>query len=206
MSGVQIEFPLGGNLRQSSSRSSASKEGYDLFVTTEPTDEAREQTARVASCLLRRLGVREATRPFHVTLWKLGMRKEFSRLRMAETIEQLKTVCFEPFMLRFDEIVSLKRTDPKWPLVLRCSKPVEPLFDLYRRIAEAQSPVGVEGVSVPTFTPHMTLFYSYCKIGRKDLKPPVSWPVSWLVRDFHIIWSHLGDCRHERLWTWPPSA
>jgi 2'-5' RNA ligase len=151
---------------------------------------------------MRRFGVREAIRPLHVTLSALGRRSRFSTLDLAARKEELSSVALEPFMLVFDQLMSYDRRDGKKPLVLCCSSPNRHLLDLRSRIVEAQKQPGVEDGTARGFSPHMTLFYTHHFVRRQQLERAVE----WLVADFHIIWSHTGECRHESLWRWPPLA
>lgn len=200
MSRVQFEFDLNGGGRGNPPASS--KAGADLFIALQPTEAANNLAIDIANDFMRRLGVTEAIRPPHVTLWELGKRGGLSALDLAAKKEELSSVGIEPFMLTFDEIMSFRRKSEKGALVLCCSQPNPYLVELRRQIGEAQRPPGVEGGAMPPFTPHMTLFYTHHAILRQRLETPVR----WLVRDFHLIWSHAGECRHESLWHWPPSA
>lgn len=200
MSRVQFEFDLNG--AGHNNPPSASKAGTDLFVGLQPTEAAERQSLEIASDLMHRLDVTEAVRPLHVTLDGLGNRKEFSITGLAAKKEELSSIFIEPFMLTLDQIMSLGRLDGKKALVLCCGQPNPYLLELQQKIVEAQRQPGIEGKSARSFMPHMTLFYSHQIVLRQRLETPVR----WLVRDFHIIWSHTGECRHESLWQWPPSA
>jgi len=151
---------------------------------------------------MHRLNVNEEIRPPHVTLYGLGMHNSFSLMDLAAKKEELSSVVVEPFMLTFDQIMSFQRPHDKKALVLCCSQPNRYLIELQKNIAEAQRQPGIESDATRTFTPHLTLFYTDQLVMRQSLETPVR----WLVRDFHIIWSHAGECRHESLWQWPPLA
>jgi 2'-5' RNA ligase len=202
MSAAQPELALGGDGDDGPPPPLASRTQVDLFLALQLSEMASRQATDIAGDFMVRLGVAEAIRPLHMTLWPLGKRSGFSTLDLAAKKEQLSSVFFEPFMLKFDEIMSFQRREGKWALVLCCSRSNAFLFQLYRQIIDAQRQPGVEGGTVPAFNPHVTLFYSHQKVPRQPLKTPVR----WLVRDFHMIWSHTGEREHESLWHWPPSA
>jgi 2'-5' RNA ligase len=202
MSQAQFEFNLGGGGGDRTPPLSPIRESTDLFFGLRPSDRANQLATNIAGDLMRRFGVAEPIRPLHVSLQPLRRRETYSDLELAEIKEQLSSVFFEPFMLKFDEIMSFDKKEGKHALVLCCSKPNTFLLDLHRRMIEAQGQPGVEGGSVPGLTPHMTLFYTHQTVLRQSLETPVR----WLVRDFHMLWSHAGECRHESLWQWPPSA
>jgi 2'-5' RNA ligase len=204
MSHAQFEFDLNGrgNNRPLSPPAAVSKSDTDLYVGLQPAAVANTLATEIAGDFMRRLRVTEAIRPLHVTLSALGRRSRFSTLDLAAKMEELSSVVIEPFMLTFDQIMSFDRHADKKALVLCCSRPNAYLHDLQRKIAEAQRQPGIEAEMARAFTPHMTLFYTQQHVLRQSLKTPVK----WLVRDFHILWSHIGECRHESLWQWPPSA
>jgi 2'-5' RNA ligase len=200
MSRTQFEFDLtggGGN-----NPPPAPKSRIDLFVGLQAPATAAGQAAEIAGDFMRRLGVAEEIRPPHVTLHGLGMHSRFSLMDLAAKKEELSSVAVEPFMLTFDQIMSFQRPHDKKALVLCCSQPNRYLIELQRNIADAQRQPGIDNESTQAFTPHLTLFYTDQMIMRQSLETPVR----WLVRDFHIIWSHTGECRHESLWQWPPLA
>ena len=201
MSHAQPEFDLGGN-GSNTSPPLTSKGKVDLFLALQPPEPADRQMKETADDFMSRLNVVESIRPAHVTLLKLGKRSEFSTLDLAALMEQLSTVQLEPFMLKFDDIMSFRSKEEKPPLVLCCSRPNKLLLELHRKIIEALSQPGIESESVQAFTPHMTLFYTQQTV----LRQPLNAPIRWLVQDFHMIWSHSGERRHESLWRWPPSV
>lgn len=200
MSRAQFEFDLTGS--EDNSPPPSFKARIDLFVGLQAPATAARHASDIADDFMRRLGVTEEIRPPHVTLHQLGMHSRFSLMDLAAKKEELSSVSVEPFMLTFDQIMSFQRPYEKKALVLCCSQPNRYLIELRKKIAEAQGQPGVETNALPTFTPHLTLFYTEQLVMRQSLGTAVR----WLVRDFHIIWSHTGECRHESLWQWPPLA
>jgi RNA 2',3'-cyclic 3'-phosphodiesterase len=202
MTHTQLKLDLGGDPNHVSSRVAPNKERIDLFVALQPAEDAKEYALGIADDYLHRLGIDDMVRPLHVSLQELGLRRLFSTTHIAEKMEALSIISFQPFMLEFDEILTFGREGGKRPLVLCCSQENQRLLALRQSIFQAQWPPGLEAKSPPPFTAHMTLFYTHRSVTRQELKKPVR----WLVQDFHIIWSHSGECRHESLWHWPPSA
>lgn len=200
MSRAQFEFDLTGG--EDNNPPPSFKARVDLFVGLQASAAAARQATDIAGVFMRRLGVAEEIRPPHVTLQGLGMHNMFSLMDLAAKKEELSSVAVEPFMLTFDQIMSFQRPHDKKALILCCSQPNRYLIELQKNIAAAQSQPGVESEATRTFTPHLTLFYTEQLVMRQSLETPVR----WLVRDFHIIWSHIGECRHESLWQWPPLA
>lgn len=198
MTRVQFEFALdgGGNNPPPSPRA-----GMDLFVGLRPSDTASRLSTDIAEDFMRRFDVSEAVRPLHVTLSALGRHSRLSTLELAAKMEELSSVAVKPFMLVFDQIMSFDRHADKKALVLCCRQPNRSLLELQRRIIDVQKPPGIEDETRQAFTPHMTLFYTHQTVLRQPLKTPVE----WCVRDFHILRSHIGECRHESMWHWPPS-
>lgn len=201
MSRVQLEFDLNGG-GGGNPPSADTKVAIDLFLGLQLAKEANNLATDVAHGFMQRLGVTEPIRPPHVTLWELGIRDSFSNMDLAAKKEELSSVVFEPFILEFDEIMSFQSKGNKAPLVLCCSQPNPNLLELHRLIAEAQAQPGVDGGKARAFNPHVTLFYTHHSVLRQPLKTPVR----WLVREFHMLWSHTGACEHESLWHWPSSA
>jgi 2'-5' RNA ligase len=201
MSQAQFELDLGGG-RDRAPPPTVVREGTDLFIGLQPSEAGHRLATAIAGTFMGRFGIAEAIRPLHVTLQALRRRNTYSDLELAAIKEQLSSVVFEPFMLKFDEIMSFDRREGKQALVLCCRRPNAFLFDLHRSIVEAQGQPGVDGGSIAGLTPHMTLFYTHQTV----LRQPLETPVRWLVRDFHILWSHTGACEHESLWHWPPVA
>ena len=200
MSRAQFEFDLTGG--EDNNPLPTFKTRIDLFVGLQAPAAAARQSTEIAGDFMRRLGVTEEIRPPHVTLHELGEHNRFSLMDLAAKKEELSSVAIEPFMLTFDQIMSFQRPHGKKALVLCCSQPNRYLIELRKNIVEAQRQPGIESEATRIFTPHLTLFYTEQLVMRQSLETPVR----WLVRDFHIIWSHAGECRHESLWQWPPLA
>ncbi len=201
MASEQIEFGFGGNTGHR--RPCAAVDVDDnFFIGLQPGDAAQRSAKHVADDLQRRLGVSEPIRPLHVTMQELGRYRVFPPTLLLEKKDALSVIRFEPFAVTFDEIMSFRRNDGKSPLVLCASRHNAELFDLRRKIFEAQQPPGIALARTPAFTPHMTLFYTRKTTERQRL----SVPIEWVVRQFCIIRSYHGDTEHGVLWNWPACA
>lgn len=203
MSLLQLEFDLGhrsGRPPLSHGNDNEHLDGNDVFVVLQPDTEAEIEAKDVATRFMRRSGLTAALRPPHVSIQALGRYCDIFPTALAEIIEALMTVQFEPFTVTFDQVMSFDRNGEKPPFVLCSSRRAGPLFDLHRQVCEARAQPGTDLGAVPAFTPHMTLFYGRKVIPRESLAVSVS----WLVRQFLIVRSHHGERRHEVLWRWPP--
>jgi 2'-5' RNA ligase len=96
-----------------------------------------------------------------------------------------------------DRAKSFPRKSGNRPLVLAASAPSASLRQFHADLGAALGGAGLR-TERRSFSPHLTLLWD-----RLQLKEaPVS-PVSWMAREFVLLYSFRGESRHELLGRWP---
>ncbi len=104
---------------------------------------------------------------------------------------------FPPFELTFDVALSFRNRRATCPFVLTCEH--KGSVHAFHAAVHAWFSEGGEKSKKPSFTPHMTLVWDQKMIPKYVLERPLS----WTVRDFALIRSHVGKSRYDILGRWP---
>ena len=129
----------------------------------------------------------------HVTLAILGAALDNRTLSAAGWAAD--RVSLPAFDARFDRAMTFGRADG--PFVLTGEAGLTPVRRLRPALAQALADQGFRAGS--TYRPHMTLSYGR---RRHVAEHPIT-PLAFPVRAFHLVRSHVGLSRHERLASWP---
>ena len=180
--------------------------GYDrpardrLFFAVVPDERAARRTADIADRLrsLHGLKGRPLTIPrFHVSLHWLGDYDGVPRGIVARAHEAASRISEKPFPVTFDRAATFSRLVGNHPLVLRSANSLAALVTLHQKLLDAMKRAGLKARGPKRLTPHMTLLYA----NQKIVAAPVD-PVEWIVRDFVLIHSLVGESRYVRLGQW----
>ena len=160
----------------------------DETDTPRVTGEAA-QCMRSAGLAVRRTDVVR----LHVTLAILGAALDNRTLSMAGWAAD--RVSLPAFDARFYRAMTFGRSDG--PFVLTGQAGLMPVRRLRTALAYALADQGLRVRS--TYQPHMTLSYGRRRHVAEHAIPPLAFP----VQAFHLVRSHVGLSRHERLASWP---
>lgn len=181
-----------------------SADRFNLFFAVFPDEETAVKIKDVAARLQARHELKGrpfAARRFHVSLQGLGSqyeRRPAEIVKAAESAAEL--VASSPFDVVFDRVDSFDRKhSSRFPLVLLGHEGLATLRDFYMKLGAALKTSGLGRYAGASFEPHVTLLY-----GDKRLEGehPIVPPISWTVKSFALVWSHVGKRRYERLGTW----
>jgi 2'-5' RNA ligase len=78
------------------------------------------------------------------------------------------------------------------------SEPLEALRMFRERLGFALMRAGIPFEQGRRFTPHVTLLYGGQPMPEKEIEP-----ISWLVEDFALIDSFIGETKHVEVGRWP---
>jgi 2'-5' RNA ligase len=137
-------------------------------------------------------------RRLHVSLIGLEQASILNRSLVYDARAAIDSVCFEPFEIRFDSVMSL-RSRASRPIALLATERNPALHSVVMRVADKLDALGILASGFKEdFLVHMTLIYYDKPVMPEHLSKPVSWMVDrlWLAR------SLVGQGTHEFLW--PP--
>ena len=129
----------------------------------------------------------------HVTLAILGAALDDRLLSAAGWAAD--RVSLPAFDARFDRAMTFGRSDG--PFVLTGQAGLAPVCRLRTALAQALADQGFR--TKASYRPHMTLSYGCRRHVAEHAIPPLAFP----VQAFHLVRSHVGLSRHERLASWP---
>ncbi len=171
-----------------------------LFFGLFPDAETAARLARLAQDLRRTHGLNgrplEARR-FHVTLSHLGDFAGLPQNIVAAAIEAASKVSTTIFDVEFDWAASFSGKPGNLPFVLRAADGNDALMDFQRALCVEMIKAGVRYKGGSMFTPHVTLLYDAVSVPRQEIEP-----IRWIVREFVLIRSLLGQTKHIALERW----
>jgi 2'-5' RNA ligase len=135
---------------------------------------------------------------FHVSLHGLGEYDGLPRGIVAAATEAAATIAAAPFDVTFDHVMSFSGSPRHRPFVLRGSDGLAALTAFQRTLGVAMAKAGLGRFVKAQYTPHMTLLYD----PRSVEEHPVA-PLGWIVREFVLVHSLLGQGQHIPLGRWP---
>jgi RNA 2',3'-cyclic 3'-phosphodiesterase len=178
-----------------------------LFFALKPDVAACASIAETARALQRDLrlsGTPLAEERLHVTLHHLGDYEQLpeeliSRARRAAD-EVVALRCFKPFVLTLGSAFSFPPRGGPTPFAARVEDDLSALLALWETLGKylRHAGVAIQKNARANFVPHVTLMY-----GTHAKPTPWNPPISWMVRDFVLIRSLLGQTKHITLEKWP---
>jgi 2'-5' RNA ligase len=134
----------------------------------------------------------------HASLVGLGRYAHVPYKYLAVANHAAMSIALPPFEITFNRAVSFKRgnSEAKSPLVL-VGDQVKGLHDLRKAQLEAMQQVGFR-FKPATFLPHITLLYDKHRIAEQPIEP-----IHWMVSEFVLIHSHIGQHRYTQLKRYP---
>jgi len=174
-----------------------------LFFALVPEPLVVHRIHRLASNLRRDLGLSAPLIPperLHVTLYGLDDHAGLPAGLVEAARDAATRVSEVAFEVAFDRLMSFNRSGA---VVLVASDNVPEIRRFWESLGFAMEATPLapyaRAASENALTPHMTLFYD------RDIAIPKHeiLPVRWLVRDFVLVHSRLGQGRHVYLGRWP---
>ena len=176
------------------------RKSYNLFFAILPDQETAGRLEMLARrlCSAHKLTGHpfEADR-FHISLQNLG---EYSCLpnEVVDAVGQAAaSVKAETFKVRFDRAGSFSAKLGSFPLVLLGDEGLVALRDFHLQLIAALKKEGLGRFVDFNFTPHITLLYADRLIENHPVEA-----ISWQVKDFSLILSHIGESRYDFLGQW----
>ena len=165
---------------------------HNLFFAVQP---AAEERARIGDLIasLRIGGVPMRLDRLHITTLSLVIDDVLPDGLAQEAAEIAASVRMPAFRVIFDRLVGGNRS-----ALLLPSEPLEALRMFRERLGFALTRAGIGFRQSGRFTPHVTLLYG----GQPQPEIEIE-PISWLVEDFVLIDSLIGETKHIELGRWP---
>ncbi|MBN8798219.1 MAG: RNA 2',3'-cyclic phosphodiesterase [Stenotrophomonas nitritireducens] len=130
----------------------------------------------------------------HVTLHHLGDYAGLPPSLLAKVQQAAARVRMPEFEVCFDEVGSFAG-GRQHPFVLRSEHGADLLQGLHQELARCLQAIGSR--PDPGFTPHLTLLYDKRRLPVQPVQP-----MRWLVREFVLIRSYLGQTRYQMEGRW----
>ena len=165
---------------------------HNLFFAVQP---AAEERARIGDLIasLRLGGVPMRLDRLHITTLSLVVDDVLPDGLAQEAAEIAASVRMPAFRVIFDRLVGGNRS-----ALLLPSEPLEALRMFRERLGFALTRAGIAFRQSGRFTPHVTLLYGGQPRPEIEIEP-----ISWLVEDFVLIDSVIGETKHIELGRWP---
>ncbi len=135
---------------------------------------------------------------FHVTLHLVGDYAGLPPAVVRSAQEAAATVIAHPFEVVFDRTGSFAGNPDNVPIVLLGSGGNDALRNFQRVLGDALKKAGLKIQSSSQFTPHLTLLRANQPIPEEAMDP-----VGWMVHEFVLVHSLLGDGQYIILGRWP---
>jgi len=165
---------------------------HNLFFAVLPSDEERTRIGDLIASL-RLGGVPMRLDRLHITTLSLVMGEILPEGLTQEAAEIAASIRMPSFRVIFDRLVGGNRS-----ALLLPSEPLEALRMFRERLGFALMRAGIAFRQSGGFTPHVTLLYGGQPMPEIEIEP-----ISWLVEDFVLIDSLIGETQHVEVGRWP---
>jgi len=142
-------------------------------------------------------GMPLAAERLHITLHHIGDYAGLPPRVIAAIRDAAATVRMDPFEVEFDRVASFSGRPGNRPLVLRGGDGLAELMKFQRGLSVAITRARVGRPVASQFTPHVTLLYDDIQVEELAVEP-----IRWIVREFILVHSLLGQTRHVPLARW----
>ncbi|WP_275787915.1 2'-5' RNA ligase family protein [Pararhizobium gei] len=171
----------------------------NLFLGIVPDRDVALRAVDIARDVSERHGLSRHIRPpdvMHVSLNAIGKYVAFPEDAVFAVSAAMAAVKAAPFEVNFDRVVHFTGSRA----VVLCN-PIrsEEMMDLHVQLAKEMWAAGLTFTFNRNFMPHMTLFYSDGALAEHMLAEPLC----WVVREFVLIRSFIGESEYEYLGRWP---
>jgi 2'-5' RNA ligase len=165
---------------------------HSLFFAVQP---AAEERARIGDLIasLRIGGVPMRLDRLHITALSLVLNDALPAGLAQEAAAIAASIRMPAFRVIFDRLVGGNRS-----ALLLPSEPLEALRMFRERLGFALMRAGIAFEQSGRFNPHVTLLYGGQPMPEIEIEP-----ISWLVEDFVLIDSFVGETKHVEVGRWP---
>lgn len=165
---------------------------HNLFFAVLPSERER---ARIGDLIasLRLGGVPMRLDRLHITTLSLVCNDLLPEGLAPDAAEIAASVRMPSFRVIFDRLVGGNRS-----ALLLPSEPLDALSMFRERLGLALLRAGIAFEHRARFAPHVTLLYGGQPMPEIEIEP-----ISWLVEDFALIDSFIGETRHVEVGRWP---
>jgi len=165
---------------------------HNLFFALRPAAGERDRIGDLIGSL-RIGGVPMRLDRLHITILSLVLDDVVPPGLIEEVVEVAAAVRMPAFRVIFDRLVGGHRS-----ALLLPSQPLEALRMFREKLGFALKRAGVAFAQGGRFTPHVTLLYGGQPMPEIEIEP-----ISWLVEDFVLIDSFIGETKHVEVGRWP---
>lgn len=139
------------------------------------------------------------TERFHVTLYHIG---DFAgvppqTVAMAKAAGAALAAEMQAFEITFDRAASFASKRSNHPYVLLGNDGIAAVVHFQQALRMAMARAGLKVSNTQTYTPHVTLLYDAKSVDAHPVEP-----VTWVVSEFVLVHSLLGETRHVPLARW----
>ena len=168
---------------------------HNLYFAVQPAADERQRIADLVASL-RIGGVPVRLDRLHITTLSLVHDDVLPEGFAQEAAEIAASIRMPAFRVIFDRLVGGNRS-----ALLLPSEQLEGLRMFRERLGFALMRAGIPFRQSGKFTPHMTLLYGGQPMPEQEIEP-----ISWLVEDFVLINTVIGETKHVEVGRWPLSA
>jgi 2'-5' RNA ligase len=171
-----------------------------LFLGVFLDPDAARQGADLAWSLKANLNLRGrplSPERLHVTLHHIDDYAGLDPRVVAAICDAAATVRADPFEVTFDRVASFSGRPGNRPFVLRGGDGLAELGRFQRVLGAAITRTRIGRPVASQFTPHVTLLYDGVQVEERAVEP-----IRWIVREFVLVHSLLGQTRHVPLARW----
>jgi len=165
---------------------------HNLFFAVQPAAEERERIGDLIASL-RIGGVPMRLDRLHITTLSLVLNDMLPEGLASEAAEIAASIRMPAFRVIFDRLVGGHKS-----ALLLPSEPLEALRMFRERLGLALMRAGIAFEQTGRFSPHVTLLYGGQPMPEMEIEP-----ISWMVEDFTLIDSVIGETRHIEVGRWP---
>lgn len=105
-----------------------------------------------------------------------------------------------PFMISLDRTANFNGRGSRWPYVLTAGEGRGGTITLSTLLAKELRKVGIK-FSPSSVNPHVTMLYDRKRPPAREVEA-----ISWLVNDFALVHSHVGESRYDIIKRWTLSG
>jgi len=166
-----------------------------LFLAIVPDEDTAQRFEQRAEYLRKTHGFTGVSRPFHVTLCDIVPRTGLPRMieRIAEVAASLAA---QPFSVAFDRAMKFGKGKGEGAVVLTGDDSVAGLIAFRQALCFGLQKAGLGKWSAKGYTPHLTLLYDTREVTERIE------PVDWVISEFVLLRSVVGETKHVPLGRW----
>lgn len=172
-----------------------------LFFALLPNAAAKVRIVRLTDRLREEhqlTGAAIATKRLRITLHHLGDYPALPDELVELARRAADSLATGPFPIEFDQVMSVRRQQAPFPVVLRTSQGAAALETFHWILGQALKRLGLDKLVESSFTPHVTLLYDKLRVPTQAVES-----IGWEAKELVLVHSLVGGTQHKILGTWP---